>query len=99
MMGAPVGRQERLFYEFDLEEMVPADHLLRAIGCEVSARGVAGLYREIADAFLLDRVDEGQLPEIEAMGLRAAARDTLMVDRSASARVARAALELIGAAP
>ena len=31
MMGAPVGRQERLFYEFDLEEMVPGDHLLRKI--------------------------------------------------------------------
>jgi len=31
MMGALVGRQERLFYEFDLEEMVPADHLLRRI--------------------------------------------------------------------
>jgi transposase len=31
MMGAAVGRQERLFYEFDLEEMVPADHLLRRI--------------------------------------------------------------------
>jgi hypothetical protein len=31
MMGEPVGRQERLFYEFDLEEMVPGDHLLRKI--------------------------------------------------------------------
>jgi len=31
MMGASVGRQERLFYEFDLEEMVPADHLLRTV--------------------------------------------------------------------
>ncbi len=31
MMGEPVGRQERLFYAFDLEEMVPADHLLRKI--------------------------------------------------------------------
>ncbi len=31
MMGEPVGRQERLFYAFDLEEMVPADHLLRRI--------------------------------------------------------------------
>ncbi len=31
MMGEPVGRQERLFYEFDLEDMVPADHLLRRI--------------------------------------------------------------------
>ena len=31
MMGEPVGRQERLFYEFDLEEMVPGDHLLRKV--------------------------------------------------------------------
>ena len=31
MMGEPVGRQDRLFYEFDLEEVVPADHLLRRI--------------------------------------------------------------------
>ncbi len=31
MMGAPVGRQDRLFYEFDLEDMVPSDHLLRRI--------------------------------------------------------------------
>ena len=31
MMGALVGRQGRLFYDFDLEEMVPDDHLLRKI--------------------------------------------------------------------
>ena len=31
MMGEPVGRQDRLFYEFDLEDMVPGDHLLRRI--------------------------------------------------------------------
>jgi len=31
MMGKAVGRQDRLFYEFDLEDMVPADHLLRRI--------------------------------------------------------------------
>jgi len=31
MMGEPLGRQDRLFYEFDLEEMVPGDHLLRRI--------------------------------------------------------------------
>ena len=30
-MGEPGGRQDRLFYEFDLEEMVPADHLLGRI--------------------------------------------------------------------
>jgi transposase len=31
MMGEPVGRQDRLFYEFCLEDRVPADHLLRRI--------------------------------------------------------------------
>ncbi len=31
MMGEPVGRQDRLFYEFDLEAIVPASHLLRRI--------------------------------------------------------------------
>jgi transposase len=31
MMGDPVGRQDRLFYEFDLDDMVPDDHLLRRI--------------------------------------------------------------------
>ena len=42
MMGEPVGRQDRLFYEFDLEDMVPADHLLRRIdaasGPELASR-------------------------------------------------------------
>ncbi len=31
MMGEPVGRQDRLFYEFDLEDLVQGDHLLRRI--------------------------------------------------------------------
>ena len=31
MMGEPLGRQDRLFYEFDLEDVVPANHLLRRI--------------------------------------------------------------------
>lgn len=31
MMGAATGQQDRLFYEFNLEDMVPPDHLLRRI--------------------------------------------------------------------
>jgi transposase len=31
MMGERQGRQERLFYEFCLEDRIPADHLLRRI--------------------------------------------------------------------
>ena len=42
MMGEPVGRQERLFYEFDLEEMVPADHLLRRINAVLDLSWLRG---------------------------------------------------------
>ena len=31
MLGAQVGLQDRLFYEFDLEERIPHDHLLRRL--------------------------------------------------------------------
>jgi len=31
MMGPSVGSQDRLFYEFDLEDQVPADHFFRKI--------------------------------------------------------------------
>ena len=31
MMGAALGRQDRLFYEFCLEDRIPADHLLRKV--------------------------------------------------------------------
>ena len=31
MFGPPVGQQDRLFYDFCLEDVVPGDHLLRKI--------------------------------------------------------------------
>jgi len=31
MLGEQVGLQDRLFYEFDLEDRVPNDHLLRRL--------------------------------------------------------------------
>jgi transposase len=42
MMGEPVGRQDRLFYEFDLEDMVPGDHLLRRIDTVLDLRWLRG---------------------------------------------------------
>jgi LPPG:FO 2-phospho-L-lactate transferase len=74
----------------------PADRLLRGIGVEVSARGVAGLYRGVAHGFVLDERDSDQCRDVEALGLRARAVDTLMRDADAAARVAAAALALAG---
>ncbi len=42
MMGEPVGRQDRLFYEFELEDMVPADHLLRRIDAALDLSWLRG---------------------------------------------------------
>jgi LPPG:FO 2-phospho-L-lactate transferase len=72
----------------------PADKLLRGVGAEVSARGVAGLYRDWVRGFVVDRRDAHEVADIEALGLRTAVLDTLMRDRSAAARVAEAALDL-----
>lgn len=72
----------------------PADKLLRGTGAEVSARGVAALYRDFAHGFLLDTRDAALIPGVEAMGLRARAVDTIMRSPAATARIARAALDL-----
>jgi len=31
MLGEQVGQQDRLFYEFNLDDRVPGDHLLRRL--------------------------------------------------------------------
>jgi len=45
MMGDAVGRQERLFYEFDLEDVVPGDHLLRKIDAVLDLSWLRGEMR------------------------------------------------------
>jgi LPPG:FO 2-phospho-L-lactate transferase len=72
----------------------PADHLLRGIGAEVSARGVARLYRDLVRGFVLDLRDAESARDVEALGLRALAVDTIMRDAAASEALARAALGL-----
>jgi LPPG:FO 2-phospho-L-lactate transferase len=72
----------------------PAHTLLRARGIEVSAVGVASLYRDWIDGFVFDERDRALRPRVEALGLSARILDTMMVDAEASERVARACLEL-----
>ena len=42
MLGQAVGQQDRLFYEFDLEDRVPANHLLRRIDAVLNLRWLRG---------------------------------------------------------
>ena len=70
----------------------PAHTLLRALGIEVSALGVARFYADWIDGFVFDERDAELLPAVEALGLAATAVDTMMVDATVSESVARAAL-------
>jgi LPPG:FO 2-phospho-L-lactate transferase len=69
-----------------------ADRLLPAWDVEVSARGVAGLYAGLADAFVLDTVDAAQAGDVAALGLEAVVVPTLMHTVEDAAALAKAAL-------
>ena len=72
----------------------PADRLLRATGNEVSARGVAHLYRDFLSGIVIDERDRAIAESIESLGIRVRVTDTLMRDVAASTRVADEALAL-----
>ena len=73
----------------------PADRLLRALGHEVSARGVAALYGDLLDGYVLDLRDAEQAPDIEALGIRTRVVDTLMRSPEIATELAQHALELV----
>jgi LPPG:FO 2-phospho-L-lactate transferase len=66
----------------------PADRMLASLGSEASALGVARLYADLCDVFVLDTVDAGLAPAIDALGLRALVTDTIMGDDPSRARLA-----------
>lgn len=72
----------------------PAHILLGAEGIEVSAVGVARLYRDWMDGFVFDEVDANRTDEVEALGFITESLDTLMVNADVSEQVARAALRV-----
>ena len=70
--------------------------MLASLGHEASALGVARLYADLADVFVLDAVDAPLAPAVEALGLRAVVADTIMSDDASRARVAGIVLEAAG---
>ena len=72
-----------------------ADRLMPAVGLEVSALGAASAYRGLLGGWVVDQRDAALAPRIEeALGMRVAVTDTIMVDDAVAERAARAALEL-----
>lgn len=68
-----------------------ADACLTALDVEVSAQGVAGLYADFLDGWLVDEADAGavRVPRLEVRAL-----DLRMRDQAGAARIAGAALDL-----
>jgi LPPG:FO 2-phospho-L-lactate transferase len=74
----------------------PADRMLVSLGREATALGVARLYADLADRFVLDKVDADQEPAIRDLGFEALVTDTIMSDDAARAHLAAAVLEFAG---
>lgn len=67
----------------------PAVEMMRALGYEPSAYGVAEAYRDFLDAIVIDEADEGLGPRIEALGVRAVTAPILMSTAEDKVRLAR----------
>ena len=72
----------------------PADKMLRSLGHEVSALGVARMYEGLLDGFVVDRADAGQRDAISTLGMRPLVTDAVMRGGPDRERLAREVLEL-----
>lgn len=60
----------------------PADQMLANLGYDVSALGVARIYGDLIDGFVIDRADAALEEQITALGLRVLVTNTVMRDES-----------------
>lgn len=70
----------------------PADKLLRSIGEDVTAAGVATMYRDFCNTYVFDVRDETPEGEIESLGMQARKLDTIMTTHEISEALARSIL-------
>lgn len=79
----------------------PADRMLASLGHEVSAVGVATLYRGLIDGMVIDTVDAALAKPIEALGMEVLVAPTVMTnsdDRSTLAATVLQFCQRLGAA-
>jgi len=73
----------------------PAEQMLRGLGYDVSAHGVASLYRGLVDTFVIDHADAEQEAEIASLGMRVLVTDTVMRTDDDRERLAREVLDTV----
>ena len=71
----------------------PADRMLSSLGHEVSSAGVAALYKGVLDGMVIDRADEGQRGDVEALGMAVLSTEAVMHDPPDRERLAREVME------
>jgi LPPG:FO 2-phospho-L-lactate transferase len=71
----------------------PADRLLRELGREASAVGVARWYAGVIGTLIIDQIDADLAPAIEAEGVTAVVAPTIMKDRASAAALAQRCLD------
>lgn len=71
----------------------PADKLMRGLGMEVSAVGVARCYRDFLDVMVVDEQDAHLAERVEDLGIPTVVTNTIMRDNDAKAALARAVLQ------
>ncbi len=70
----------------------PLDKMMRALGYEVSALGVARLYRDFVSVFVIDKVDSHYQQSILRLGLRPVVADAIIDSPARAKRLANAVL-------
>ena len=71
----------------------PADKLLKGLGLEVSAFGVAKLYADFLDTFVIDSADVAEKARIEQLGIDVKVTDIVMKSLEDKMRLAETVLE------
>jgi len=70
----------------------PADKLMKAVGIEASALGVAECYNGFLDTLIIDRLDRELAPDIKATGVKPIVTNTLMKTMADKVRLAKVAI-------
>lgn len=73
----------------------PADKLMRGLGHEVSAYGVASLYRDFLDVFIMDETDKADRHRVEELGIKAVTTNTIMRTLQDKVKLAQVALDTL----
>jgi LPPG:FO 2-phospho-L-lactate transferase len=71
----------------------PADRMMRGLGMEVSAVGVARAYADFLDVLVIDQQDAELAPRVAAEGVRAVVTDTIMRDLDVKRALAQVCLD------